>query len=230
MPKASKNVEDSASKPKGSSKLFGVMNRAENSSLSQDESLATPDGRANDDTTSQKSGHSGQGPYQIIEYDINEGITNNGIDIDVMVDIDPLHIDDNSPAAAALRANANVKVSSMGKAARAVHLQTVRKIVKRASLASKSGVVRGKPPRLPPTIDGGIADYQSSPLDIIDESAEITDDPYQQDSGAAKEVTATITAPLVPGTAEAGKKGAVSFDVYLLYMLAYFSDTCSFTL
>lgn len=202
MPKPSKNDDESARKPKSSSKLFGNMNRSNNSSLSLDESI---DRAENDDTTSQRSGQSGQGgPYQIIEYDVNEGITNNGID--VMVDIDPLHIDDNSPAAAALRANANVKVSSMGKAARAVHLQTVRKIVKRASLASKSGLVRGKPPRLPPTIDGGIADYQSSPLDIIDESAEGADDPYHNDPVVApKEVT--IAAPVVVGTAEAGKKG-----------------------
>lgn len=212
MPKSSKNDDESARKPKSSSKLFGNMNRSNNSSLSLDESI---DRGANDDTTSQRSGQSGQGPYQIIEYDVNEGITNNGID--VMVNIDPLHIDDNSPAAAALRANANVKVSSMGKAARAVHLQTVRKIVKRASLASKSGVVRGKPPRLPPTIDGGIADYQSSPLDIIDESAEITDDPYQNDPVATKEITATIAAPVVVGTAEAGKKGTLNFDHYILY-------------
>ncbi|GAX28360.1 1-phosphatidylinositol-4-phosphate 5-kinase [Fistulifera solaris] len=169
---------------------------------------------ANDDTTSHKSGHSGQGPYQIIEYDINEGVTNNGID--VMVDIDPLHIDDDSPAAAALRANANVKVSTMGKAARAVHLQTVRKIVKRASLSSKNGVVRGKPPRLPPTVEGGIADYQSSPLDIIDESAEMTD----ENGTDAKEVTtATITAPVVAGTAEAGKKVLEQVDTHDLIKL-----------
>lgn len=210
--------DDSGQKQKASSsKIFAGLTRAGNSSKSLNGSLATPDAklpgsniRANEDTTSNKSGHSGQGPYQIIEYDINEGMTNNGID--GMVDLDPLHIDDNSPAAAALRANANVKVSSMGKAARAVHLQTVRKIVKRASLTSKSGIVRGKPPRLPPTIDGGIADYQSSPLDIIDESAEITDDSYQHDAAAAK-ATATIPVPVVAGTAEAGKKGTFRFPV-----------------
>lgn len=200
-------------KQKGSSsKLFSKMIRSSNSSKSLNDSQEisvtnNPDDfhRNNDDTASNRSGQSGQGPYQIIEYDINEGMSNNGID--VMGDLDPLHIDDDSPAAAALRANANVKVSTMGKAARAVHLQTVRKIVKRASLASKSGIVRGKPPRLPPTIDGGIADFQSSRLGIIDESAEITDESFQHDTATEKESTATLPVPVVAGTAEAGKKG-----------------------
>lgn len=215
--------EESGQKQNGSSSdFFRNMSRkgAGHSSRSIDESKESPDAnqrgnyaRASDDTTSNKSGHSGQGPYEIIEYDINEGITAHGID--VMVDLDPLRIDDDSPAAAALRANANVKVSSMGKAARAVHLQTVRKMVKRASLSSKSGVVRGKPPRLPPTIDGGIAEYQSSPLDIIDESAELAHDSNQHESTSGKEAKATITIPVMAGTAEAGKKGMVKSVVVL---------------
>jgi 1-phosphatidylinositol-4-phosphate 5-kinase len=61
-------------------------------------------------------------------------------------------IEDNTPAAAALRANANVKVSTVGKAARAVHMQSVRKLIKRATGTTHSGFVRGKPPRLPPDV------------------------------------------------------------------------------
>jgi len=59
-------------------------------------------------------------------------------------------IEDNTPAAEALRANAEIKVRKVGKLARRVHGQSVRRVVKRATLRSKSGRVRGKPPRIPP--------------------------------------------------------------------------------
>jgi hypothetical protein len=62
-----------------------------------------------------------------------------------------LLIQDNSPAAEALRANAGVHVSTAGKAARAVHLQSIRRFAKFAAGANKTGYIRGKPPRLPPT-------------------------------------------------------------------------------
>jgi hypothetical protein len=65
-------------------------------------------------------------------------------------DVNFLHIEENTPAAEALRANANVHVSTFGKAARAMNVQVVRKIVKRVSGATKTGYVKGKPPRLPP--------------------------------------------------------------------------------
>lgn len=61
-----------------------------------------------------------------------------------------LVIEDNSPAAEALRANANIKVTTAGKAARAVHLQSIRRLAKFAAGANKTGYVKGKPPRLPP--------------------------------------------------------------------------------
>lgn len=59
-------------------------------------------------------------------------------------------IEDDSPAAEALRANAEVRVRKVGKLARRVHGQSVRRVVKRATLRAKSGNVRGKPPRIPP--------------------------------------------------------------------------------
>lgn len=59
-------------------------------------------------------------------------------------------IEDDSPAAEALRANAEIRVRKVGKLARRVHGQSVRRAVKRATLRSKSGRVRGKPPRIPP--------------------------------------------------------------------------------
>lgn len=61
------------------------------------------------------------------------------------------HIDEDSPAAAALRANAQVHIGRMGKVARSINAQTIRKVAKRASLRSHFGNVKGKPPRVPPS-------------------------------------------------------------------------------
>jgi hypothetical protein len=60
-------------------------------------------------------------------------------------------IEDDSPAAAAVRANARIHVSTVGKAARAVHLQSIRRLAKFAAGANKTGYRKGKPPRIPPT-------------------------------------------------------------------------------
>ena len=144
---------------------------------------------------------SGNGPYEVIEYDLDR---DRG-DVDVF-DLDTLHIDDDSPAAQALAANANVKVSSLGKAARAVHMQTVRKIVKRATGTTRSGVTRGKPPRLPPTVDGGL-DYPSTQLDRIEESEGEEDHHAHEHIMQSGVEVSHIPAGVVPGTAEAGKKG-----------------------
>lgn len=59
-------------------------------------------------------------------------------------------IEDDTPAAEALRANAEIRVHKLGKLARKVHAQSVRRLVKKATLRAKSGNVRGKPPRIPP--------------------------------------------------------------------------------
>lgn len=61
------------------------------------------------------------------------------------------NIEDDTPAAAAMRANREVKVPKMGKFARTLHAQTVRRFIKRATLRAKSGNRRGKPPRIPPS-------------------------------------------------------------------------------
>lgn len=63
--------------------------------------------------------------------------------------VDP-EIDEDTEAAEALRANANVKVGKVGKVARSLNAQSVRKLVKRATLRGQSGNRRGKPPRIPP--------------------------------------------------------------------------------
>lgn len=59
-------------------------------------------------------------------------------------------IEDDTPAAEALRANAEIRIHKLGKLARKVHAQSVRRLVKKATLRAKSGNVRGKPPRIPP--------------------------------------------------------------------------------
>lgn len=81
------------------------------------------------------------GHYEVIEYDLNESIDEDG---DLLPEIS-IHKD--SPAAAALRANAGVKVPAVSKAARAVHLQSVSRAVR---LGSHSSTRKGKPPRAPP--------------------------------------------------------------------------------
>lgn len=186
-----------------------------------------------DDTASDASAG---GNYEVIEYDLNDSDHRQHYTNYIMFGDTQLHIEDNSPAAAALRANANVEVSRVGKAARAVHMQTVRKIVKRATMTSKSGVVRGKPPRLPPTIQettGGAScttstamgmDHSSysagavggggALLDRIDEQtdgvASADENEHYQDSVVVTEAMpqdAHIPDGVVKGTAEAGNKG-----------------------
>jgi hypothetical protein len=74
--------------------------------------------------------------------------------------VDP-EIDDDTEAAEALRANANVKVGKVGKVARSLNAQSVRKLVKRATLRGQSGNRRGKPPRIPPGITSSNVDSDS---------------------------------------------------------------------
>lgn len=100
---------------------------------------------ATDDTSSAMS-LDFSGPYHVIEYDVD------GEDLvtsESLSELQTLTIEEDSPAAEAIRANAKVRVSTFGKAARAVHMQSVRRFVKRATGATKSGLVRGKPPRIP---------------------------------------------------------------------------------
>lgn len=62
------------------------------------------------------------------------------------------YIEDDSPAAAALRANAEIHIGKMSKVARSINAQALRKFVKRASMRSHFGKVKGKPPRVPPSM------------------------------------------------------------------------------
>lgn len=125
----------------------------------------------------------------------------------------PLQIEDNTPAAEALRASASVRVSRVGKAARAVHMQAVRRLVKRATLTGKQGVVKGKPPRLPPRQRREDADDLSD-LDEEDEDDSVEERSEQDHSQSAHQDLSSAHydgEPVVPddvvqGTVEAGKK------------------------
>lgn len=83
--------------------------------------------------------------------------------------VDP-EIDDDTEAGEALRANANVKVGMVGKAARGLNAQSVRKLVKRATLRGHRGNKRGKPPRIPPgTTTEGSEDFNYADGDFVED-------------------------------------------------------------
>ncbi|KAG7356613.1 phosphatidylinositol-4-phosphate 5-kinase [Nitzschia inconspicua] len=72
-----------------------------------------------------------------------------GLPGDLLAALIEPEIEDDTEAAEALRANASIKVGKVGKVARSVNAQTVRKLVKKATLRGH-GNKRGKPPRIPP--------------------------------------------------------------------------------
>lgn len=126
----------------------------------------------------------------------------------------PFEIGDNTPAAEALRAAAAVKVSRVGKAARAVHMQAVRRLVKRATLTGKQGVVKGQPERLPPRQlqEGEVHPDELSDLEEEDEDSSHSDD-HHDPLEAHNELSShhydgepVVPDDVVQGTAEAGKK------------------------
>ena len=89
-----------------------------------------------------------------------------GIPADIIGALSNPSIEDDSPAAEALRANANVHVNSLGKFARRIQVQNVRRMFKRGLFI---GNKRGKPPKLAPhriTDDsGGIYNIQEESED-----------------------------------------------------------------
>lgn len=154
---------------------------------------------------SDTSNASSEGHYQVIEYDPLDNHSSE--DFEELLPAQ-LNIDENSPAYEALQANASVKVSSVGKAARAAHLQALRKLAKRATGASKSGYKRGKPPRLPDNYFDEESvehdeeeDDESARLETINET-----EPQEYTKHVVKD-SDVIPDTVVAGTAEAGKKG-----------------------
>lgn len=146
----------------------------------------------------------------------------------------PFEIEDNTPAAEALRASASVRVSRMGKVARAVHMQAVRRLVKRATLTGKQGVVKGQPERLPPRQlqEGEVKPEELSDLEEENEEEEDDEDyvehqeeeatekgpPHGDNEPSHNSMSAhhyygepVVPDDVVQGTAEAGKKGKFLF-------------------
>ena len=113
----------------------------------------TTDETSSDGAFSRVSSDNGQ-QYQVLEYDMEQdaALEPSELFAEVVGKTAVISIDADSPAAAALRANAQIHVSSVGKAARAVQLQSVRRVLKRATGITKSGNKKGKPPRIPPTL------------------------------------------------------------------------------
>jgi len=188
---------------------------SERAAVTEAEAGANPESKnwtLTDETSDAYSGttnSSEAGDYEVIEYDPND---NEDYSLHLLQEIEPT-IEENTPAAEALRANAGVHVSSMGKAARAVNIQAVRKFVKRTTGRQRSGVVRGKPPRVPPQLledDESIEavhddEYAEAGLEPIDETQ-----PQRDPAGHQKppdDAKAAIPDSIVAGTVEAGKKG-----------------------
>lgn len=111
--------------------------------------------------------------YEVIEYDLADTDHNPNSNKDDAFDFFPsMKIFEDSPAAEALRANANVRVSKAGKAARAVHMQTVRRGLKYIAGKHQHGVRKGKPPRVPPSIFAADGEDDDRSNSIIEEESE----------------------------------------------------------
>jgi hypothetical protein len=101
--------------------------------------------KSTEESSDKASSAFSDGIYEVIEYDLDAEQDNSNLEYCLKAGEITIHKD--SPAAAALRANAEVKVPAYSKAARAVHMQTVRRALKRAR---GGGNRKGKPPRAPP--------------------------------------------------------------------------------
>jgi hypothetical protein len=187
------------------------FNTSTSASASEQQNQSKPFTSFTDETSSEgalstRSSDNGQA-YEIIEYDYDEDAnvhvhTGGNATGTKMLNIETddaseilaelvgktavINIDDDSPAAAALRANAKIHVSSVGKAARAVQLQSVRRVLKRATGITKSGNKKGKPPRIPPTLlQHNKIITGTGPIDVdqyIDAAGDVTDHSNNQDA------------------------------------------------
>jgi hypothetical protein len=156
------------------------------------------------------STRSSEGLYEVIEYDPGDLLAG-ATQEDFFAEMESPAIEENSPAAEALRANASVHVSSVGKAARAIHVQAVRKFVKRATGAARSGIVKGKPPRVPYKSEQNDQDLTGDEgFETVVNDAKNQPGPVQREI-AEEEVedknTTDLPDSVVEGTLEAGKKG-----------------------
>ena len=161
------------------------------------------------DASSATSGDSGK--YEVIEF--NPDMQVHGFEPGLEEEEDFMGIEpaigENTPAAEALRASAAVRVSRVGKAARAVNMQAVRKLVKRATGTTKSGNVKGKPPRLPP--NRNLPGEEGSDAGENDDEEEQSDEHITESDVPSPQSLAKIPYGdnVVAGTVEAGQKGTI---------------------
>lgn len=106
-----------------------------------------------------------------------------GLPAELLTHLVETEIGDDTEAAEALRANASVKVRKMGKVARSVGVQSVRKVAKRLTLRGQSGNRRGKPPRIPPGMTASQLETHEAMMLAVQE-AELEDNSL--DSGEGK--------------------------------------------
>jgi hypothetical protein len=145
-----------------------------------------------------------------------------GLPGDLLAALVEPEIEDDTEAAEALRANASIKVGKVGKVARSVNAQTVRKLVKKATLRGH-GNKRGKPPRIPPGLatagqqqqfldDGNQiyavqeADDESEYMDRGDSESERSSSSYANEYGGSEQHAAYVGAVAAAATAPATAK------------------------
>mmetsp|Transcript_7502 Transcript_7502/g.18766 ORF Transcript_7502/g.18766 Transcript_7502/m.18766 type:complete len:943 (-) Transcript_7502:1218-4046(-) len=104
-------------------------------------------------------------------------------------------IEDDTEAAEALRANSRVKVGKVSKAARGINAQTVRKLVKRASLRGY-GMKRGKPPRVPPGLSAGPQHHHLMMRDGDDNQIYSLEEGEEESDGEDNDASATSPADI----------------------------------
>lgn len=117
-------------------------------------------------------------------------------------------IGDDTEAAEALRANATVKVGKVGKVARSVGAQSVRKVAKRLTLRGQSGNRRGKPPRIPPGMTMSQMEAMDAAILAVAEASK-EDDSIASDFSDAHEQEK----PMLISDAHASERYAVRQDV-----------------
>lgn len=152
---------------------------------------------------------SADGPYKVIEYDLNDSQL---LHVSLS-DLEEFRIEENTPAAEAIKANATVHVSTIGKAARAMNMQSIRRFAKRVTGQGRSGLVKGKPPRIPPHVGIAGGAYGGNLQPVLEmEEHEIAESATlgQMDLQEQMSENGHIPDSVVAGTVEASKKGAYS--------------------
>jgi len=124
-------------------------------------------------------------------------------------------IEEDTEAAEALRANAKIKVGKVSKAARGINAQTVRKLVKVASLRGR-GIKRGKPPRVPPGLAGQhhqqtdhlVRDGEENQIYAVQEEDDESD--VGEESDGASNASSFVHDPTVASTTNESEKSLAS--------------------